>query len=45
MELVIAGYGSETQFDINVRQRERLLRKSIIVYVGVASEFTGLFEF
>jgi nuclear pore complex protein Nup205 len=45
MELVIVGYGSETKFDIRVRQRERLLRKSIIVYVGAASEFTGPLEF
>lgn len=37
------GYGSETKFDITVRQRERLLQKSIIVYVGVASDFTGSF--
>lgn len=34
------GYESETRFDIRVRQQERLLRKSIIVYVGVASDFT-----
>ncbi|KAF9463318.1 nucleoporin Nup186/Nup192/Nup205 [Collybia nuda] len=34
------GYGSKTKFDISVRGRERLLRKSIIIYVGSASEFT-----
>lgn len=42
--MVFAGYESETRFDIRVRQQERLLRKSIIVYVGVASDFTGLFR-
>lgn len=37
------GYGSKTKFDISARGRERLLRKSIIVYIGSASDFTGLF--
>jgi nuclear pore complex protein Nup205 len=39
----VAGFGSETRFDISVRQQERLLRKSIVAYVGIASDFTGFF--
>ncbi|KAG6890211.1 hypothetical protein C0995_010222 [Termitomyces sp. Mi166 len=34
------GYGAQTKFDVKVRQRERFLRKSIIVYIGAASDFT-----
>jgi len=36
----VSGYGTDTKFDINVRQKERMLRKAIITYVGAASEFT-----
>lgn len=35
------GHGSRTKFDISTRERERLLRKSIIMYIGAASDFTG----
>ena len=35
------GYGSESRFDVSVRQRERLLRKSIVAYIGAGSDFTG----
>ncbi|KAJ7079559.1 nucleoporin Nup186/Nup192/Nup205 [Mycena belliarum] len=34
------GHGSSTKFDINKRQRERMMRKSIVEYIGAASEFT-----
>ncbi|KAH7924355.1 hypothetical protein BV22DRAFT_1035258 [Leucogyrophana mollusca] len=34
------GHNSETRFDVDVRQQERLLRKAIIEYLGAASEFT-----
>ncbi|KAF8064189.1 nucleoporin Nup186/Nup192/Nup205 [Lyophyllum atratum] len=34
------GYGSQTEFDVRIRERERLLRKSIITYIGAASDFT-----
>ncbi|KAG6891452.1 hypothetical protein C0992_006711 [Termitomyces sp. T32_za158] len=34
------GCGALTKFDVTVRQRERFLRKSIIVYIGAASNFT-----
>ncbi|KAG5340572.1 hypothetical protein C0989_001177 [Termitomyces sp. Mn162] len=34
------GYGTQTKFDVKVRQRERCLRKSIAVYIGTASDFT-----
>ena len=37
----ISGYGTDTKFDISVRQKERLLRKAIITYIGTASQFTG----
>ncbi|KAG6907715.1 hypothetical protein DXG01_007628 [Tephrocybe rancida] len=34
------GYGSQTKFDVKAHQREQLLRKSIIGYIGAASDFT-----
>ncbi|KAG6865339.1 hypothetical protein C0991_003376 [Blastosporella zonata] len=34
------GYGTRTKFDVKVRQREHLLRKSVITYMGAASDFT-----
>ncbi|GLB44615.1 putative nuclear pore complex scaffold, nucleoporins 186/192/205 [Lyophyllum shimeji] len=34
------GHGSQTEFELRVRQRERLLRKSIVAYLGAASDFT-----
>lgn len=36
------GSESETKFGVNVRQKERLLRKGLVIYIGAASEFTGL---
>ncbi|KAF7326845.1 hypothetical protein MVEN_02578300 [Mycena venus] len=33
------GYGSDTKFDVNKRQKERMMRKSVIEYIGAASEF------
>ncbi|KAK0478734.1 nucleoporin Nup186/Nup192/Nup205 [Armillaria novae-zelandiae] len=35
-----SGFSSETRFDVNVRQKERLLRKALVAYIGSASEFT-----
>ncbi|KAG6810860.1 hypothetical protein H0H92_010044 [Tricholoma furcatifolium] len=34
------GYGARTKFDAKIRQREQFLRKSIIMYIGAASDFT-----
>ncbi|KAA1466852.1 hypothetical protein DENSPDRAFT_57546 [Dentipellis sp. KUC8613] len=34
------GYGSESKFDISIRQKEQLLRNALIVYIGTASDFT-----
>ncbi|KAH7909315.1 nucleoporin Nup186/Nup192/Nup205 [Hygrophoropsis aurantiaca] len=34
------GHSSESKFDANVRQQERLLRKAVVEYLGAASEFT-----
>ncbi|KAJ7279033.1 hypothetical protein C8J57DRAFT_1434189 [Mycena rebaudengoi] len=39
-EVLSASYGADTKFDVSVRQKERLLRKCIIEYIGAASEFT-----
>ncbi|KAK0437028.1 hypothetical protein EV421DRAFT_1829501 [Armillaria borealis] len=36
-----SGFSSETRFDVNVRQKERLLRKALVAYIGSASEFTA----
>ncbi|KAG6856850.1 hypothetical protein H0H87_012908 [Tephrocybe sp. NHM501043] len=35
------GYGNQTKFDVKVQQREQLLRKCIIMYIGAASDFTA----
>ncbi len=37
----VQAFSSETKFDVNVRQKERLLRKALVAYIGSASEFTG----
>jgi hypothetical protein len=37
------GYGNQTKFDVKIRRKERLLRKSVVSYIGAASEFTGKF--
>ncbi|KAJ6526561.1 nucleoporin Nup186/Nup192/Nup205 [Mycena vulgaris] len=34
------GYGSDTKFDVSKRQKERMMRKSVVEYIGAASEFT-----
>ncbi|TFK37612.1 nucleoporin Nup186/Nup192/Nup205 [Crucibulum laeve] len=34
------GFGSETKFDVSVRQKDRLLRKAIVAYIGAAGDFT-----
>ncbi|KAJ6461668.1 nucleoporin Nup186/Nup192/Nup205 [Mycena sanguinolenta] len=33
------GYGSDSKFDVNKRQKEGMMRKSIVEYIGTASEF------
>ncbi|KAF8183807.1 nucleoporin Nup186/Nup192/Nup205 [Mycena galopus ATCC 62051] len=33
------GYGSDTKFDVNKRQKEHMMRKSLVEYIGAASEF------
>lgn len=38
---LFVGFGSRTKFDVLVEKKERLLRKSVITYIGAASEFTG----
>ena len=37
------GLGSDNKFQVLVKKKERLLRKSVIAYLGAASEFTGVF--
>ncbi|KDR74068.1 hypothetical protein GALMADRAFT_250802 [Galerina marginata CBS 339.88] len=34
------GFGAQSKFHVNVQRKERLLRKSVISYIGVSSEFT-----
>ncbi|KAF9529076.1 nucleoporin Nup186/Nup192/Nup205 [Crepidotus variabilis] len=34
------GHGNQTKFDMQVDQKERLLRKALVLYIGVASDFT-----
>jgi hypothetical protein len=41
LSYAILGHGSDTKFDVNVRQREQLIRKVMVTYLGTASEFTG----
>ncbi|KAF5361405.1 hypothetical protein D9758_006258 [Tetrapyrgos nigripes] len=36
-----SGFGSETKFDVQVRQRERLLRKALVAFAGATSDFTA----
>ncbi|KAJ4481027.1 nucleoporin Nup186/Nup192/Nup205 [Lentinula aciculospora] len=38
--LASVGFGSDSKFDIEVRRKERLLRKALITYVGTTSDFT-----
>ena len=35
------GHGSLRSLDLNVQQKEQMLRKGLIMYLGVASEYTG----
>lgn len=37
-----SGFGEETKFDVEVIRKEQLLRKALIVYLGMASDFTGM---
>ncbi|KAJ7128145.1 nucleoporin Nup186/Nup192/Nup205 [Mycena crocata] len=34
------GHGQNSKFDISKRQKERMMRKSVVEYIGSASEFT-----
>ncbi|PPQ71980.1 hypothetical protein CVT26_007136 [Gymnopilus dilepis] len=34
------GYGTQSKFEVKVQRKERLLRKSLVSYLGAASEFT-----
>ncbi|KAF8970600.1 nucleoporin Nup186/Nup192/Nup205 [Flammula alnicola] len=34
------GFGSQSKFDVKVRRKERLLRKSVVSYIGTSGEFT-----
>ncbi|CAA7262620.1 unnamed protein product [Cyclocybe aegerita] len=34
------GHGNQTKFDVKVQRQERLLRKSVVSYIGASSEFT-----
>jgi hypothetical protein len=35
------GQGSPRSLDLNLQQKEQMLRKGLIMYLGVASEYTG----
>ncbi|KAF8154003.1 nucleoporin Nup186/Nup192/Nup205 [Crassisporium funariophilum] len=34
------GFGTQSQFELKVQRKERLLHKSVVSYIGAASEFT-----
>ncbi|KAJ7504139.1 hypothetical protein B0H11DRAFT_2349435 [Mycena galericulata] len=36
------GHGSDTKFDVSKRQKERMMRKSVVEYIGAASDFLSL---
>ncbi|KAK7055118.1 nucleoporin Nup186/Nup192/Nup205 [Favolaschia claudopus] len=38
--VIAPGHDSDTRFDVTKRQKERLMRKSVVEYIGAASEFT-----
>jgi hypothetical protein len=35
------GHGSRHSLDLELQQKEQMLRKGLITYLGVASEYTG----
>jgi len=42
MELLCPlGHGSPRSLDLSLQQKEQMLRKALIMYLGVASEYTG----
>ena len=41
----ILGHGGKSKFDVKVQREERLLRKSVIAYIGAAGDFTGSLTF
>jgi len=42
MELFCSsGHDSPRSSDLNLQQKEQMLRKGLIMYLGVASEYTG----
>lgn len=36
------GFGNETKFDVEVIRKGQLIQNALIVYLGAASEFTGM---
>jgi hypothetical protein len=40
--LHFSGYGSQTKFDVRVKEQADLLRKALVLYIGVSSDFTGI---
>lgn len=36
------GFGRETRFRVSVHQKDQLLRRAIVAYLGTASDFTGI---
>ncbi|KAE9406107.1 hypothetical protein BT96DRAFT_955003 [Gymnopus androsaceus JB14] len=38
--VLASGFGSATKFDVEVRKKERLLRKALVAYAGATSDFT-----
>jgi hypothetical protein len=42
MELLCSlGHGSPRSLGLDLQQKEQILRKGLIMYLGVASEYTG----
>ena len=39
------GHGSSRSLHLNLQQKEQMLRKGLIIYLGVASEYTGALSY
>jgi len=39
--LYLSGHASPRSLYLNLQQKEQMLRKAFIIYLGVASEYTG----
>jgi len=35
-----SGFGTQSKFDVDVQQKEQLLQKAAVSYIGASSEFT-----